>query len=346
MMATTVSSEQSEAPTLRRTVYDTIIALSDPISNDVLQSKLHLLDVQSWHEVVEERYLGRLCGFPTCSKKVHVELKQKYKINRQSKKVYDSSAEELKFCSKECLAKHQYVLTLVESQPLWLTGDRPPMTSSFEWLQDPGLETLKEKKKEVDSEADVITASLISRITSLKIADNEDDADSSGDEEREKEEGEEKESSGPLFQDQSSKIVIDDSTLEGTKSTAPSSQAENALTPPRLSARKLSESSGGKSENPEEKLARLKAKYPVDKTRAAKTAHALVSLIEAKPAPRAAAATTLPTKSLNCSNFERVLHEWLSPAALRYLKNGHVEEEEVYGSEDDPPDIRDKYSPF
>lgn len=38
-------------------------------------------------EVVEERYLGRLCGIPICSNAVVMRPFQKYRIDRINKKV-------------------------------------------------------------------------------------------------------------------------------------------------------------------------------------------------------------------------------------------------------------------
>lgn len=49
--------------------------------------QLNNLDQSSWMEVVEERYLGRMCGFPLCTNPVQVKNAQKYRIDLKNKKV-------------------------------------------------------------------------------------------------------------------------------------------------------------------------------------------------------------------------------------------------------------------
>ncbi|EPB65266.1 hypothetical protein ANCCEY_15671, partial [Ancylostoma ceylanicum] len=70
---------------LRRAVYDTIVQLSEVVSEDTLRSLLPFLHCGAWDEVVEERYLGnpRLCGFPLCGEVVEARLKkQRYHIDK------------------------------------------------------------------------------------------------------------------------------------------------------------------------------------------------------------------------------------------------------------------------
>lgn len=123
------------------------------------------------------------------------------------------------------------------------------------------------------------------------------------------------------------------------KSTAPLSQPEINLPPPPRLSKKQSESKGEKAETPEEKLARLKAKYPVRK-QMGKTWTPLVSLIDAKAAPGSAAADAKPIKPagrklVDCSNVERVLNDWLSTATLRNLRDNQAEEDEAARRKDE-----------
>lgn len=49
--------------------------------------QLNSLDKSSWMEVIEERYLGRICGFPLCANPVKVKNSQKYRIDLKNKKI-------------------------------------------------------------------------------------------------------------------------------------------------------------------------------------------------------------------------------------------------------------------
>lgn len=51
--------------------------------------QLDVLDTNSWKEVVEERFIGRICGFPTCDKEIIVKTAQKYKLDKNRQKVRD-----------------------------------------------------------------------------------------------------------------------------------------------------------------------------------------------------------------------------------------------------------------
>ncbi|KAI1730263.1 rtr1/RPAP2 family domain-containing protein [Ditylenchus destructor] len=107
----------------RRHVYDAICELSDPVSEAVLIEKLKVLDAQSWNEVVEERFLGRLCGYPLCSKSITVDLRKKYVLNRQKKTILDTNHEWNKYCSMDCLGLSQGIRIQLPTEPLWITED-------------------------------------------------------------------------------------------------------------------------------------------------------------------------------------------------------------------------------
>ncbi|MFH4984524.1 hypothetical protein AB6A40_011233, partial [Gnathostoma spinigerum] len=68
---------------LRRIVFNAIVALSDAgVDRSRLLSNLPYLDVNSWMEVAEERFIGKLCGFPLCDNFVQLKQVQKYRIDR------------------------------------------------------------------------------------------------------------------------------------------------------------------------------------------------------------------------------------------------------------------------
>ncbi|CAG9535073.1 unnamed protein product [Cercopithifilaria johnstoni] len=108
---------------LRKAVYDTIVALSDCVVETTLQKLLNNLDQSSWMEVIEERYLGRMCGFPLCTNPVEVKNSQKYRIDLKNKKVFERSAEIDKFCCEDCFLRSVAVRAQLETEPLWIRGN-------------------------------------------------------------------------------------------------------------------------------------------------------------------------------------------------------------------------------
>lgn len=49
--------------------------------------QLNLLDSNSWSDLIEERYILNLCGYPTCSNFVETQQRQLYHIDRVHRKV-------------------------------------------------------------------------------------------------------------------------------------------------------------------------------------------------------------------------------------------------------------------
>uniref|UniRef100_A0A914Z3P1 RNA polymerase II subunit B1 CTD phosphatase RPAP2 homolog n=1 Tax=Panagrolaimus superbus TaxID=310955 RepID=A0A914Z3P1_9BILA len=107
----------------RRTVFKAIEILADTVDEEKLLSLLDLLDTNSWKEVIEERFIGRVCGFPTCDNEIIVKTKQTYKLDKKKQKVYENYTEREKFCSLICFQKSENVQRQLAELPLWLTGE-------------------------------------------------------------------------------------------------------------------------------------------------------------------------------------------------------------------------------
>ncbi|CAD5228626.1 unnamed protein product [Bursaphelenchus okinawaensis] len=153
-----------------RKVVDTIVSLIDTVGDAELVEKLHHLDVGSWDEVVEERYLARSCGYPTCFEKVTVSnfMGKKYWIQKREKKIYTAIPKSEKFCSGFCLAKSNHIQMQLHDEPLWLSLDRKQKEYQLELPQNPSS-----APKSIDvmfsTDADRL---LITRLNELKIAEN------------------------------------------------------------------------------------------------------------------------------------------------------------------------------
>ncbi|XP_065567999.1 putative RNA polymerase II subunit B1 CTD phosphatase RPAP2 isoform X2 [Artemia franciscana] len=66
-----------------------------------LQDVAVWLDPQSYQDVVEERAIGNICGYPLCYNEIRETLKQSYKIDAYHNKVYDVK-DRKNFCSNSC----------------------------------------------------------------------------------------------------------------------------------------------------------------------------------------------------------------------------------------------------
>ncbi|XP_042113736.2 putative RNA polymerase II subunit B1 CTD phosphatase RPAP2 isoform X5 [Peromyscus maniculatus bairdii] len=79
-----------------------------------------------YSDVVDERSIIKLCGYPLCQKKLGVIPKQKYKISTKTNKVYDIT-ERKSFCSNFCYRASKFFETQIPKTPVWVREDeRPP----------------------------------------------------------------------------------------------------------------------------------------------------------------------------------------------------------------------------
>lgn len=84
---------------------------------------LHCLpDINQTHfdDIIEERSIIQLCGYPICLKSLSVKdiPKQKYRISLKTNKVYDITARK-NFCSNSCYNAAMYVKKQMLTSPLW-----------------------------------------------------------------------------------------------------------------------------------------------------------------------------------------------------------------------------------
>ncbi|XP_075989825.1 putative RNA polymerase II subunit B1 CTD phosphatase RPAP2 [Anticarsia gemmatalis] len=81
-----------------------------------------LPDINQTHfqDIIEERSIIHLCGYPLCPKTLSVKdiPKQKYRISLKTNKVYDITARK-NFCSNNCYSAAMYVNKQLLTSPLW-----------------------------------------------------------------------------------------------------------------------------------------------------------------------------------------------------------------------------------
>uniref|UniRef100_A0A1I7ZJM9 RNA polymerase II subunit B1 CTD phosphatase RPAP2 homolog n=1 Tax=Steinernema glaseri TaxID=37863 RepID=A0A1I7ZJM9_9BILA len=306
----------------RKQVFHAIEKLSNPVTNEELRKQLPLIDFNSWLEVVEERYIDKLCGFPTCSKEIDKNVKTpkyridrknkkvyeidknvktpKYRIDRKNKKVYVSCTERQKYCSEKCFELSIGLRAQLSEHPFWLTGVRNERSFDL---------TVQKKEKPVEAVSDIFVdeAPIVTRLGHLTVAES---AETDEEEDRETNHTGEKD----LTESLSSFL-----TLASDSSISHNTTSAEQVKTPRKSPRK----STGQT-NPDEALERLRKKFGRDGKKGVLRPPIMV---DAKPVDMEHDKKV----SESCyGGFEKFLKEWISPATVEFLRTrgGQATEEE------------------
>ncbi|KAF9432478.1 RNA polymerase II associated protein 2 [Entomortierella beljakovae] len=104
-------------------VLDWTLTLCDPVSEDVLGEAANRIKKSHYQEIVDERNIGDLCGYPLCSDQPR-SIKGKYRISLNERKVYDIS-ELKKYCSSTCLSASRWFESQLTEEPLYLADVEP-----------------------------------------------------------------------------------------------------------------------------------------------------------------------------------------------------------------------------
>lgn len=91
----------------------------ETVDPETLLSIAKYIEPYHYEEIVEERFLSKLCGYPIC-KNAHKKIpSQKYQISSKLNKVYDIG-DRKRYCSAECYKSSKYLETQISSVPIWL----------------------------------------------------------------------------------------------------------------------------------------------------------------------------------------------------------------------------------
>ncbi|KAG7456653.1 hypothetical protein MATL_G00238220 [Megalops atlanticus] len=100
--------------------------LEDKVADDFLIDCARFITPANYKDVVEERSIVKLCGYPVCPNKLANVPKQQYKISTKTNKVYDITERKC-FCSNFCYKASKYFEVQISKTPLWLREEeRPP----------------------------------------------------------------------------------------------------------------------------------------------------------------------------------------------------------------------------
>ncbi|XP_023613421.1 putative RNA polymerase II subunit B1 CTD phosphatase RPAP2 isoform X4 [Myotis lucifugus] len=107
--------------------------LEENITEEFLKECGKCITPAHYSDVVDERSIIKLCGYPLCHKKLGIVPKQKYKISTKTNKVYDITERKC-FCSNFCYKASKFFEAQIPKTPVWVREEeRHP---DFQLLQE------------------------------------------------------------------------------------------------------------------------------------------------------------------------------------------------------------------
>ncbi|XP_054743369.1 putative RNA polymerase II subunit B1 CTD phosphatase RPAP2 homolog [Anastrepha obliqua] len=93
--------------------------LEKNIEKDYFLTQLNNINQCHYDDVVDERNILMLCGYPLCRKELENVPTKKYQISTTKNKVYDIT-DRKKFCSSTCFKASEFIKSQILVSPLWL----------------------------------------------------------------------------------------------------------------------------------------------------------------------------------------------------------------------------------
>uniref|UniRef100_A0A3P8YSY9 RNA polymerase II subunit B1 CTD phosphatase RPAP2 homolog n=1 Tax=Esox lucius TaxID=8010 RepID=A0A3P8YSY9_ESOLU len=93
--------------------------LDNNVNEDLLVECARLITPTHYKDVVEERSIVKLCGYPICSNRLGKVPTQQFKISTKTNKVYDITERKC-FCSNYCYKASKSFELQIPKSPLWL----------------------------------------------------------------------------------------------------------------------------------------------------------------------------------------------------------------------------------
>ncbi|EDW64593.1 putative RNA polymerase II subunit B1 CTD phosphatase RPAP2 homolog [Drosophila virilis] len=105
--------------------HQVVVTLLEPhIEEQTFLDLLTEIGPDNYADIVEERHINKLCGYPLCDVVVEKVPVKQYQICVAKNKVYDIT-ERKKFCSGYCFKASEYIKSQVPTSPLWLRDKEP-----------------------------------------------------------------------------------------------------------------------------------------------------------------------------------------------------------------------------
>ncbi|XP_030311314.1 putative RNA polymerase II subunit B1 CTD phosphatase RPAP2 [Calypte anna] len=107
--------------------------LEENITEEFLLNSAKSITPSHYKDIVDERSIIKLCGYPLCQNKLENVPKQKYRISTKTNRVYDITERKC-FCSNLCYRASKYLEAQISKSPVWMREEEKP----------PDIELLKE----------------------------------------------------------------------------------------------------------------------------------------------------------------------------------------------------------
>ncbi|XP_075364488.1 putative RNA polymerase II subunit B1 CTD phosphatase RPAP2 isoform X2 [Mycteria americana] len=107
--------------------------LEENITEEFLLNSGKFITPSHYKDIVDERSIIKLCGYPLCQNKLENVPKQKYRISTKTNRVYDITERKC-FCSNFCYRASKYFEAQISKSPVWMREEEKP----------PDIELLKE----------------------------------------------------------------------------------------------------------------------------------------------------------------------------------------------------------
>ncbi|XP_026970127.1 putative RNA polymerase II subunit B1 CTD phosphatase RPAP2 [Sagmatias obliquidens] len=107
--------------------------LEENITEEFLRECGKFITPAHYSDVVDERSIIKLCGYPLCWKKLGIVPKQKYKISTKTNKVYDITERKC-FCSNFCYKASKFFEAQIPKTPVWVREEE--RCPDFQLLQE------------------------------------------------------------------------------------------------------------------------------------------------------------------------------------------------------------------
>ncbi|KAL4219617.1 RNA polymerase II associated protein 2 [Mactra antiquata] len=100
--------------------------IDNPITEEMFCNSLQYITPSHYNDILEERAVSKLCGYPVCPNDLGEVMKQKYLISTKTNKVYDLEARK-NFCSNKCYKASQHLEKQISNAPVWSRKSLPPI---------------------------------------------------------------------------------------------------------------------------------------------------------------------------------------------------------------------------
>ncbi|KAL3266600.1 hypothetical protein HHI36_010764 [Cryptolaemus montrouzieri] len=114
-IATTEKKRESED----RAIKIVELLMEGTVRPETFLKSILYLNPMYYQDIIEERALIKLCGYPLCGKKIQPTTNKRYSISTKYNKVYDLT-EYGYFCSLFCYNANNHIKNQIDDSPLWL----------------------------------------------------------------------------------------------------------------------------------------------------------------------------------------------------------------------------------